>query len=51
MCATGVCHRGCYVIEFCKITHMGMREIIRTFMFTELLVRTEHTFENISLVI
>ena len=37
-----------YVTEFWKITHMGVREIIRIFMFSGLLIRTGHRFENIS---
>ena len=37
-----------YVTEFWKITHMGVREIIRIFMFSGLLIRAENSFENIS---
>ena len=35
-----------YVTEFWKITHMGMREITRIFMFSGLLIRVGHSFEN-----
>ena len=37
-----------HVTEFWKITHMGMREIIRIFMSSVLLIRAGHRFENIS---
>ena len=33
-----------YVTEFWKITHMGVREIIRIFMFSVLLIRVGNKF-------
>ena len=41
---------GEYVTESWKITHMGVHEIIRIFMFSELLIRAGHSFENISII-
>ena len=37
-----------YVTEFWKITHMGVHEIIRIFMFSGLLIRAGHSSESIS---
>ena len=37
-----------FVTEFWKITHMGAHEIIRIFMFSELLIRAGHSFKTIS---
>ena len=36
-----------FVTEFWKITHMGMPEIIKIFMFSELLLQAAHRFKNI----
>ena len=41
-------HALIFVTEFWKITHMGACEIIRIFMFSVLLIRVGHRFENIS---
>ena len=37
-----------YMTEFWKVTHMGACEIIRSLMFSGLLIRAGHSFENIS---
>ena len=39
-----------YVTEFWKITHMGVRGIIRIFMFSGLLINAGHSFKNISII-